>query len=309
MKAERIASQREHVAKLPSAEDADGHLRFPFGCESLKGMATPETEGSGCAITRSVCSARNFRSASRMAACLLPRIAAASNAALTAPALPIASVPTGIPPGIWAMDSRESKPLRTFDSTGTPRTGRTVFDAAMPGRCAAPPAPAMMTSSPRCSADEAYSKSKSGVRCAETTRVSCGMPRLMRMVEACSMVSQSDVEPMMMPTRGLASLRSSWLFMEADILRLFSARCDLLALLPVMAKLADQIKRAGNENRIVGSGLGQRLVERLLGGRNHLETGSVVGCNFRESRSGDSPGSTRLGKDNFSGAGKELTSH
>src|SRR5207245_4845635 len=97
--------------------------------------------------------------------------------------------------------------------------------------------------------------------------------------------------------------------MEGDILRLFSARCDLLALLPVAPKLADQIKRAGYQNRIAGSGLGQRLVERLLGGRNHLETGSVVGCNFCESRSGDGARSTRLGKDNFSGAGKELTSY
>src|SRR6266700_2762626 len=43
MQAERIARQREHVAELSSAEDADGHRRFPF-CESLKGIATAETE-------------------------------------------------------------------------------------------------------------------------------------------------------------------------------------------------------------------------------------------------------------------------
>src|SRR2546429_5293955 len=65
-----------------------------------------------------------------------------------------------------------------------------------------------MTSRPRCSAAEAYSKSRSGVRCAETMRVSCGTFRPARMFEACSMVSQSEVEPMMMPTRGLASLWS-----------------------------------------------------------------------------------------------------
>src|SRR5947208_7534165 len=116
------------------------------------------------------------------------------------------------------------------------------------------------------------------------------MPRPVRMFEACSMVSQSDVEPMMMPTRGLASLRSSWLFMEGDSLRLFSARCDLFALLPVMAKLADQIERAGNENRIIGRGLGKSLVERQLGGRNHRETGSVMGGNFSQSRRGNGAG-------------------
>src|SRR5215469_13298039 len=104
------------------------------------------------------------------------------------------------------------------------------------------------------------------------------------MIEASSMVSQSDVEPMMMPTRGLLSLRSSWLFMESDSLRLFSTRCDLLALLPVLAKLPDQIKRAGNEDRIVASGLHQCPVERLLGRWNNREAGSVMGGDFSQSR-------------------------
>ena len=40
-------------------------------------------------------------------------------------------------------------PFSALDSTGTPSTGRCVIDAAMPGRCAAPPAPAMITFSPR----------------------------------------------------------------------------------------------------------------------------------------------------------------
>jgi hypothetical protein len=33
--------------------------------------------------------------------------------------------------------------------TGTPMTGSCVFAAIMPGKCAAPPAPAMMTRNPR----------------------------------------------------------------------------------------------------------------------------------------------------------------
>ena len=46
-----------------------------------------------------------------------------------------------------------------------------------PGRCAAPPAPAMMTFRPRPAAVLPYSIMSSGVRCADTTRTSCGTPR------------------------------------------------------------------------------------------------------------------------------------
>src|SRR6266404_3366081 len=193
---ERIAREGEHVAQLTAAEDADGHLPLPFltGDESA--------EGSGWARTRPVCSARNFRTASRMAGCFAPRMAAARSAALTAPDLPMASAPTGMPLGICAMERSESRPLRAFDSTGTPKTGRTVFEAVMPARWAAPPAPAMMTSMPRFSAVPAYSKRRSGVRWAETTRVSCGTWSSASVLEANFMVSQSEPEPMMMPTRG-----------------------------------------------------------------------------------------------------------
>jgi hypothetical protein len=44
-----------------------------------------------------------------------------------------------------AKDSSESCPESAFDSTGTPNTGSTVNAATIPGRCAAPPAPAMIT--------------------------------------------------------------------------------------------------------------------------------------------------------------------
>jgi hypothetical protein len=63
--------------------------------------------------------------------------------------LPIASVATGTPAGIWTIDSRLSRPDRAVDSTGTPSTGSRVIDAVMPGKCAAPPAPAMIALSPR----------------------------------------------------------------------------------------------------------------------------------------------------------------
>ena len=74
-----------------------------------------------------------------------------------APGLPMASVPTGMPPGIWTIDSRLSIPLREWLSIGTPNTGSGVMAAAMPGRWAAPPAPAMMTFSPRSLAPDAKS--------------------------------------------------------------------------------------------------------------------------------------------------------
>jgi hypothetical protein len=63
--------------------------------------------------------------------------------------LPIASVPTGTPPGICAIESRLSSPDSALLSTGTPSTGSGVIAAAIPGRCAAPPAPAMISFSPR----------------------------------------------------------------------------------------------------------------------------------------------------------------
>src|SRR6266567_2697899 len=55
---------------------------------------------------------------------------------------------------------------------------------------------------PRTSAPVAYSTIQSGVRCAETTLASCGTPKRVNISSACRMVSQSDLLPMTMPTRG-----------------------------------------------------------------------------------------------------------
>ena len=112
----------------------------------------------------------------------------------------MAKVATGTPAGICTMERRESRPFSAFDCTGTPSTGRVVLAANMPGRWAAPPAPAMMACRPRASAPAAYSKRRSGVRCAETTRTSWGTPRLSRVSAAARIVSQSEREPMTMPT-------------------------------------------------------------------------------------------------------------
>ena len=93
-----------------------------------------------------------------------------------APGLPIASVPTGIPAGICTMEYSESTPDSALDSIGTPNTGSSVSDAVMPGRCAAPPAPAMMILKPAALAPLAKANSRSGVRCAETMRLSLPTP-------------------------------------------------------------------------------------------------------------------------------------
>jgi hypothetical protein len=63
-------------------------------------------------------------------------------------------------------------PFSAFEGTGTPNTGSVVKAAVMPGRCAAPPAPAMMTLKPAAFAPLAKATMRSGVRWAETIRAS-----------------------------------------------------------------------------------------------------------------------------------------
>ena len=58
----------------------------------------------------------------------------AINAALNTPSSPIASVPTGIPFGICAIDSKLSKPLSFLLSIGTPKTGKGVKAEIIPGK-------------------------------------------------------------------------------------------------------------------------------------------------------------------------------
>ena len=86
----------------------------------------------------------------------------ASRPALRPP--PMLTVATGTPAGICTMESRLSRPSRRSSARGTPMTGSGVAAATMPGRWAAPPAPAMMTRSPRSAAVSAYSSIRRGVR-------------------------------------------------------------------------------------------------------------------------------------------------
>ena len=106
------------------------------------------------------------------------------------------------PAGIWTMERSESTPFSMRLSTGTPSTGSHVWAAIMPGRCAAPPAPAMMTWMPRPAASLANEAMRSGVRWAETMRDSRGIPKLSNSSTACRMVSQSDLLPITTATAG-----------------------------------------------------------------------------------------------------------
>ena len=74
----------------------------------------------------------------------------------------------------------------------------------MPGRWAAPPAPAMITWMPRASAPCANSAIHTGVRWADTTSFSKGTPKRSRISTAWDIVSQSEVEPMITATSGLS---------------------------------------------------------------------------------------------------------
>src|SRR5262249_45278885 len=151
----------EHPAELASAHDSYSHALL--------------VRGSGLSRTTAVCRRRKLSSAAATCGCWFARIEAAHRAALVAPGAPIAKVATGTPAGICTMDRSESRPPSALDCTGTPSTGRLVFEAVMPGRWAAPPAPAIITSRPRSRALEAYSNRRSGVRWAETTRTSYAM--------------------------------------------------------------------------------------------------------------------------------------
>ena len=177
----RVVLGRERVDAIASRRAAMANMRPSWPLPSTpivapgsdrRGVTEAMSRRTSCGHAR-----RGTPAASRAArAATCARIATASSPALAAPAAPIASVATGTPFGICTIDSSESSPLSAALCTGTPRTGSTVCAATMPGRCAAPPAPAMITSSPRAAALVAYSAIHAGVRCAETTRHSCGTP-------------------------------------------------------------------------------------------------------------------------------------
>lgn len=122
---------------------------------------------------------------------------AASIAAFFAPFM--ATVATGMPGGICTMEYSESRPPSAFVWIGTPMTGIVVNEAVMPGRCAEPPAPAIITVIPRSFAVFAYSYILMGVLWAETIVISYDIFSSSRNVAACDITGRSESLPIIMP--------------------------------------------------------------------------------------------------------------
>ena len=61
-----------------------------------------------------------------------------------APDFPTAKVAVGTPIGICTIDSKLSNPFINLLSTGTAKTGKLLIEDIIPGKCAAPPAPAII---------------------------------------------------------------------------------------------------------------------------------------------------------------------
>ena len=77
----------------------------------------------------------------------------------------------------------------------------------MPGRCAAPPAPAMITRSPRSAACSPYVNISRGIRWADTTSTSWATSNSSRAAAAASITGQSESLPMTTPTSGCSLIR------------------------------------------------------------------------------------------------------
>jgi hypothetical protein len=77
-----------------------------------------------------------------------------------------------------------------------------VWAAATPGSAALRPAPAMITFSPRERASRQYSATRTGSRWADMTSISNETSASSSTLPAFSIVSRSDLEPMMIPTSG-----------------------------------------------------------------------------------------------------------
>src|SRR5487761_2177595 len=170
--AEALGRHAEHATELAASEQPQpfaGHDRRPCLRLVVRALRALAHAAGGTRIARAalVCFWRNAASFLASDGSAAARTATANSAAFAAPASPIANVATGMPLGICTIDSSESSPRRYLDGTGTPRTGTRVFDASMPGRWAAPPAPAMIARRPRGPASSAYSNMSSGIRCAD----------------------------------------------------------------------------------------------------------------------------------------------
>src|SRR6266513_4914900 len=83
-----------------------------------------------------------------------------------------------------------------------PSTGNHVWAAITPAKCAAPPAPAIITRIPRPAALRAKSVVASGVRCAERTCASLGTRSPSSVSTQWRIISQPDELPIRVATSG-----------------------------------------------------------------------------------------------------------
>ena len=145
VEAQARGGQGQHAAELAAAQDADGRA----GRERERARLHARLADASRAPTAVELRARRSARRSARAGSERARIWAASRPALRAPGL---ADRQGRPParrpasGRWTAGNRgRSGP---WTAIGTPSTGRSVSEAVMPGRCAAPPAPAMITLKP-----------------------------------------------------------------------------------------------------------------------------------------------------------------
>src|SRR6266571_1341460 len=160
-------------------------------------------------------------------------------------ALSIPTQATGTPLGTCAVASSASSPFRGPTANGTPITGRSVSEAAKPGRAAESPAPAMTTRKPLLRAFFTSSAVRSGSRWAEETWSSYETPALLSTSKAGSILGLSLSEPTRISTSGTppVSLPSSPF-----------PSCGLVDHGVVLAALARHVARVGDEALHFGEG-------------------------------------------------------
>ena len=131
LEAEPRGGKREHPPELTAAEDADGgsglenRRRNAHAPDSLCGVCFECVSGSlGFSAIAAVCFCRQASRRWPSAGSLSAKTLAAKSAALMAPALPIASVPTVCRVASARWNKASPCPDRALDSTGTPKTGR-----------------------------------------------------------------------------------------------------------------------------------------------------------------------------------------
>ena len=128
VEAEARGGLGQHAAQLAAAEDAEGRAgrKRKLGHGSLSPRPSRRRLRSGSRRRRS-----GVRPGRRRTG---PGSARPAGRRSWPPASPMARVPTGMPPGIWTMDSRLSMPFSALDSTGTPSTGRSVMRGGHAGQ-------------------------------------------------------------------------------------------------------------------------------------------------------------------------------